>query len=339
MPARDGERAREPADAEPSREEQNRAGRRENEPRAQQELPDLSHRVHRSRKRSGPAGAGLSVDRIRAADGTALALHRLGPAGGRPALLVPGAFSDHRFWLGTRGTGFGRELADRGFAVTVLDPRGHGGSDRPPRGSRWRFRDWIEQDVPAALRATAGSGSVVLVGHSAGGAAVLAAAGASSEVRGRVTAIAALATPTPRGGPWRRSAAAFAAALSWSLGRFPARFLGLGGEDELGGVMVQWMSWNVAGAWRWRGGPDLLAALAPVPFPVLVAAGSGDRLFAPRSGCRALCARLGENARFAEFGRATGCSEDFGHAGLVVSRAARTEVWPVILDWIESAAG
>ncbi|HET9794487.1 MAG TPA: alpha/beta fold hydrolase [Thermoanaerobaculia bacterium] len=252
---------------------------------------------------------------------------------------MPGAFSDHRFWLGTRGTGFGRALADRGFSVWVLDPRGHGASDRPGLAARWSFRDEIVHDVPAALRMAAGRRRAVLVGHSAGGAAVLAAIGADPGLREKVAGVAVLATPSPRGGAARRSAAAFAAIVSRGLGRFPARLFRLGGEDEMGGVMAEWMGWNVRGSWRWKGGPDLLAALHPVPFPVFVAAGSGDRLFAPPSACRALARQLGPNARFAEFGRITGCSEDFGHAGLVVSRASRTEVWPALVDWIESVAG
>jgi pimeloyl-ACP methyl ester carboxylesterase len=282
----------------------------------------------------------MKIDRVIAADGTELALHRLGDDSGTPVVLVPGAFSDHRFWLGTRETGFGRAAAERGFSVWVLDPRGHGASERPGPDSAWRFRDWIRHDVPAAVRAATGAGGrAVVVAHSAGGAAALAAAAFDPETAGRIRGIAALSTPSPNARPFRRGASLVARLLSGALGRFPARALGLGGEDELGGVMAEWMGWNAAGVWRWPGGPDLLAALRPAPFPVLIATGSGDRLFAPPAGCRELAASLGDKATFREFGRATGCSEDYTHPGLLVSRAARVEVWPVILDWMESLRG
>jgi len=279
----------------------------------------------------------MTIERVIAADGTELALHRLGDVSGPPVVMVPGAFSDHRFWLGTRQTGFGRAAAERGFSVRVLDPRGHGASDRPRLGSAWRFRDWICHDVPAAVRAATADGRrVVVVAHSAGGAAALAAAGFDRDVTERIAGIAALSTPSPEAGLYRRGAAFAARLLSAALGRFPARALGLGGEDELGGVMAEWMGWNAAGAWRWPGGPDLLAAIRPAPFPVLVATGSGDRLFAPPAACRDLAESLGNKAVFREFGRATGCSENYSHPGLLVSRAARDDVWPVILDWMES---
>jgi pimeloyl-ACP methyl ester carboxylesterase len=279
----------------------------------------------------------MKIERVVAADGTELALHRLGDDSGPPVLLVPGAFSDHRFWLGTRQTGFGRAAAERGFSVRVLDPRGHGASARAVPGAAWRFRDWIRHDVPAAVRAaTAGGRRAVVVAHSAGGAAALAAAGFDREVTERIAGIAALSTPSPDAGLYRRGAALAARLLSAALGRFPARALGLGGEDELGGVMAEWMGWNAAGVWRWPGGPDLLAALRPAPFPVLIATGSGDRLFAPPGECRELAEYLGARAVFREFGRSTGCSVDYTHPGLLVSRSARDEVWPVILDWMES---
>ena len=282
--------------------------------------------------------------RILAGDGVRLAVHRLGPEAGTPVVLLPGAFTNHRFWLGTKGTGFARALAATGREAWILDPRGQGESQKSSRTDRWEFRDWVVHDVPAILEAaSAGGKRAFLVGHSAGGAAALAALAAAPPLRGKVRGLLLLATPAPVLGPGRRLGALFVRGLSLALGRFPARRLRLGSEDELPRVMAQWMRWNLRGEWRWRGGPDLLERLAEVEVPAFGAAGSGDRLFAPPALCRRLLEALGSpDQTFREFGRAAGCSEDFGHAGLVVSRAAPREVWPALLDWlerIESEAG
>ena len=94
------------------------------------------------------------VDFLTASDGARLALHRLGQPDAPRVLLVPGTFSNHTFWLGTRGIGFARTLADAGYEACVLDPRGHGLSDRPARRQHWDIDHWARQDVPTALRAT-----------------------------------------------------------------------------------------------------------------------------------------------------------------------------------------
>lgn len=272
---------------------------------------------------------------VRAHDGARLALHRLGDPAGTGVLLVPGTFSSSTFWFGTRGTGFGRFLAAHGFEACALDPRGHGESARPRRGQRWDFDDW-GHDVATALETLAPAGRrVYAVGHSAGGAALLAALAARPELRPRVRGIVILATP----GPWilrSRAAAARAALLAARvLPRFPARLLRLGPEDELPGVIEQWMRWNLGGHWRGDDGTDYTAALAGLDLPALFIAGAGDHLWAPPTACRALFDRVGSGDKtFLLCGRATRFSEDFDHVGLVVSRAARAEIWRAIRAWM-----
>ncbi|QFR33874.1 alpha/beta fold hydrolase [Ancylobacter sp. TS-1] len=68
---------------------------------------------------------------------------------------------------------YARFLAGHGFDVLTYDYRGIGAS-RPARmrGCRYRWRDWGERDVDAALRVLAGRarpGPLAVVGHSIGG--------------------------------------------------------------------------------------------------------------------------------------------------------------------------
>jgi predicted alpha/beta hydrolase len=276
------------------------------------------------------------IQHITADDGVSLALHRIGPATGTPVILAAGTFSNWSFWLGTRGTGFARLLAEEGYEACVLDFRGHGASQQQAPGQRWTFDDWGRRDVPAAVRAIAAEGRrPLLIGHSAGGASVLAALAAEDDVRAVVPAAIVAATPLPWLQHWRRTAAWAMRLASRHLQRFPARLLRLGPEDELPGVMEQWMDWNLKGHWVGDDGTDYAAAFAALHTPLLVMAGAGDHRFAPPHAIEALYDLVGADTKeFVLAGRDSGFSRDYSHVDLIVSRAARTEIWPLMLAWL-----
>jgi len=275
------------------------------------------------------------VVQLRTADGVSLALHRLGEESLPPVLLLTGAFSNHTFWLGTRGVGFARYLAQRGFSAYVLDFRGHGFSQGKLPGQRWRFEDWARYDIPAALEATARNGPVRLVTHSASGAAVLTTLALRPELREKIARLAMLATPAPVLRGWRRSAARLAAFLCHKLGRFPARALRFGPEDEDGGIMGQWLAWNIQGRWVTEDGLVVLERLPELTMPVLLVAGSGDWLWSPPPACRELLARIpGKQKIFWVMGGDQGCSVRPGHVGLVTHPHCRTTLWPRLAAWL-----
>jgi predicted alpha/beta hydrolase len=280
------------------------------------------------------------VQRVATADGVSLALHRVGDARGTPVLLAPGTFSNRTFWLGTRGTGFARTLAKHGFESCVLDFRGHGDSQRSAPGRRWNFDDWGRLDLPAAIDAIAADGRrPLLVGHSAGGASVLAALAAEPRVRRQARAAVILATPLPWLQSWRRVAAWAMRFGSRHLRAFPARLLRLGPEDELPGVMEQWMDWNVRGHWIGNDGTDYTVALRSLTTPLLFLAGAGDNRFAPPVATRGLYQLAGSpNRSYVLAGTATGFQRDYGHVDLVVSRPARQEIWPLLISWLQRYA-
>jgi oxygen-independent coproporphyrinogen-3 oxidase len=283
-----------------------------------------------------PRVADTSIQRITTDDHVAIAVHRLGDRTGVPVILAPGTFSNWSFWLGTRGTGFARELVARGFEAWIVDFRGHGHSQRPAPGQRWNFDDWGRFDLPAVVRAVHAEGRLpVLVGHSAGGASVLAALAGAPDLERNVAGAAIIATPLPWLQRWRRIGALAMRFAAGHMESFPARLLGLGPEDEPAGVMEQWMDWNIRGHWIGRDGTDYAAAFSRLRLPLLFIAGTGDRRFAPPSACRGLFDLTGSPDRlFIEAGIDTGFSRDFGHADLIVSRAAQREIWPLVADWL-----
>lgn len=275
--------------------------------------------------------------RITTPDGVELALHRLRAfRDGRPAvLLVHGAFTNHRCWLyspdGSPAGGLGHFLGAAGLDVWLADLRHHGESAREPRRGAWTFEDWVLQDTPtlvARVREETDGAPLAWIGHSAGGVAGLCwlARVAAAPIRAVVT----LGTPGPRRlGPVRRALATGTIALSRALGRFPARALRFGNEEEAAEIIAEWMEWNVRGAWRGTDGFDYFAALATLITPYLGVAGGSDRIFAPPHACRQVVERVGSPRKtlFVEPG--------LTHRGLVLSERARDACWPKIVEWLK----
>ncbi len=72
-----------------------------------------------------------------------------------------------------------------------------------------------------------------------------------------------------------------------------------------------------------------------VDTPVLAICGSVDRI-APAASVAALVARLrSRDVRYREMGTAHGDRADYGHADLLVGRAAPQEVFPLLMDFLE----
>ena len=278
---------------------------------------------------------------VRAEDGVELALHRVAPsapARGLPLLFVHGTFSNRWFFLGARG--LARYMADRSFDAWVAELRGHGRSRGPDRPGSWRFEDWIRLDAPAfiaGVRQATGRDALVWVGHSAGGVVGLASAGLA-DGPSAIAALVTAASPAPTGLHAAQLPIAWAAlGLTRLCGRFPARLLRIGPDDEARGVMEQWMRWNLGRRWVGDDGTDYFAACARIRAAHFALAGAGDWAFAPPMLCEDLVRASGSpDKTFLVCGRRTGFSRNFTHNRLLVSRAAREEVWPRIASWIEA---
>jgi oxygen-independent coproporphyrinogen-3 oxidase len=272
--------------------------------------------------------------RVLAEDGVALSLTRVFGAGGPgdPIVLTHGTFSN-----ATICARLADYLAASGFDCWVLELRGHGASQRVvPRPS---FEAFGLLDVSAALKAvrTHTDRPVVLVGHSGGGLAFLMhlvrQPSAHADVRG-VVLLASQATEACA--TWSgRLFVGFGRLTDLTLGYTPGRALGLGPEDEPGGVLTEWYRWNRTRLWTGHDGFDYLAALANLSVPALCIAGAGDRFIAPPAGCRRLYDALGSaDKAWLLAARSEGFSEDFGHARLIASRPAQREIWPRVRDWL-----
>jgi pimeloyl-ACP methyl ester carboxylesterase len=73
-----------------------------------------------------PGGSAVRAVNLRGAQGVNLVGDEVGPAGGRPVLLLHGGGQNRHAWTGTAA-----ELAGHGYRVLSLDARGHGDSEWP----------------------------------------------------------------------------------------------------------------------------------------------------------------------------------------------------------------
>lgn len=241
------------------------------------------------------------------------------------------------------GAGLAAMLVERGWRVIAFDWRGHGESTAGPRrGAGYGYDDLVFGDLPA-LHSFARSRvkerrPVVLLGHSLGGHVGLAAQGAGLVAFDGIVGVGAnvwLAQLEPSRPRWlvKRGLLAAMAAVVRRVGRFPARALRLGSDDEARGYVEDFERFARTGAWTSADGSvDYLASLAAVRVPVLQIVSDGDRLeCVPECGARfaSLCGGAHEVVRMT-------VADDGGpppdHMGMVTSGRVgsvweRAEAW------------
>lgn len=278
----------------------------------------------------------VSSHAVIADDGGESRLYRVAPATGSPrarVLMLPGMFTARHFWLSPQGVGLAAHLAERGLECWLHERRGMG---RAPRAAtRSGLVETLHQDLPAVqrhLQALSPALPLFVLGHSFGG--VLAARALAESLD--ADAVAGLVTLAAQCEVGKRP---LRAPIGWGtmlaarlLGRLPARLAGLGPEDEPADAAVDAVRWTSAA----HGGGGWLPVLARVRVPVLAIASAGDSVD-PAEGCERFYQRYASADRsWTLLSVANGWAEDYSHAGMVVSRRARGEVWPHIGDWIEA---
>ena len=187
----------------------------------------------------------------------------------------------------TFSRGFSRALTDGGFRTVRFDFRGHGDSGPGAHaGGDWSYDDLVRFDVPAIVahaRATYG-GPLALVGHSLGAHVTAAALGLGlTQLDGLVLVAGNVWLPRldlDRARRWKKRATlATVLTIARAAGRFPARALRAGSDDEPLRYWLAFERWWRDDAWTSDDGrDDYLAALARVETPALAIASDGDRL-------------------------------------------------------------
>tara|TARA_B100002052_G_scaffold27576_1_gene21271 strand:+ start:3762 stop:4628 length:867 start_codon:yes stop_codon:yes gene_type:complete len=274
------------------------------------------------------------VDHVLGApDGGACRITRVGglTAKRAPVVLMHGMFTDRRFWLSDRDIGLAAYLAERGHQVYILQRRGL--SDGPDCGrARLGLVEHMTYDVPAMddWVAARHDQPAFWIGHSFGGvtAARALARHVAPDRLGGLVLLASQYQHAKRMLDWPGHI--LTRGLVRLRGHLPARSVGLGPVDEPAAAARDACDWVAQGR---RSGliRDDLARLA---CPLLAVSGSADRVD-PTAGCRAFAsATASRDSTFIEAGVAHGYARDYDHPGIVISKDAQREIWPLIGDWL-----
>ncbi len=272
---------------------------------------------------------------LTAPDGGRFNLTRVIPTLPRAAVvMLPGMFTGRRFWLSDQGVGLAAFLADAGHAVYIVERRGIGATRDDAGTGRSGFTEHLQQDLPLvqSLVAQEQTGPVFWIGHSFGG--VLAARAVATTLRAdQVAGLVLFATQFEVG---KRGldfpGNLFARGVARLLGRVPARWVGLGPEDESPATMTDAGRMVADG----RRQPELREQLGRLTQPTLAIVGAGDRVDPPE-GCERFVGHFASTDRtFLKAGTHNGFEVDFDHPGIVISKPARAQIWPLVRDWLDA---
>jgi len=242
------------------------------------------------------------------------------------------------------GAGLAAMLVERGWRVVAFDFRGHGDSGPVARqGGAWSYDDLVTQDLPA-VHAFARSHAkrrrpVVLVGHSLGAHVGLAAQGTGLVAFDAVVGVGAnvwLEELEPSQARWlvKRGVLSAIAAVCRRVGRFPARALRMGSDDEARAYFEDFERFARTGAWTSADGRiDYLASLSSVRVPVLQIVSDGDRLeCVPECGLR-FAARCGGGHEILRIPLGDDGGKPPDHMGMVTSGRVRS-TWERAEGWM-----
>jgi pimeloyl-ACP methyl ester carboxylesterase len=267
-------------------------------------------------------------------------------------------------------------LRDSGFDCYTVDWRGAGASSAAPSGKFWGSHsadDWIQKDAPAVLARVlehSRSREVFWLGHSLGGLVGLVSAG--RDTRG-IAGVLTLGAPSFFvHDAFLKYAITWASLFAWPFG-LRQRLASIALAPFLGHVvlplsdvifnpqhippalqrkvyarlissmsrkmLLQFRDWIVNDQFRSLDGAiDYRKYFEKVRVPVLVMAGSSDRLASAEAVRRGFDLVGAADKTLMVFGIENGDKLEYGHGDLIFGSNAPNEIFPGVLRWLEAHA-
>jgi len=257
---------------------------------------------------------------------------------GAPVLITSGMFTGRGFWISPKGLGLAAELVKRGFEVYILERRGLGESPRQ-QTARAGLNEAILYDLPAVqgLIAQRNPQPLFVMGHSFGGVMMAASLATNHMQRSGIAGVVMFGSQLTVDKPFLNPPWSVIPKLLCKLfGYFPSKKLKMGPFNEPPAAMEDAVNWVSAA--KSRGDFVFWNGFDKLQMPVLALGGGGDTVDPP-SGVRFLAEKFSSKDRtFKLLAKADGFAQDYDHVGMVVSRQAANEVWPLVADWMGKRA-
>jgi predicted alpha/beta hydrolase len=249
-------------------------------------------------------------------------------------VMMPGMFSNRRFYLSDKGIGLAAYLSELGFSCWIVERRGLGKAGTDNSATNTLFNTY-QHDLPAvqALLEQQRVGKAFYMGHSFGGVLNgMSVAHGYLKPEGVAGLVNLSSQLTVGKRLLNKPYSVLIYALTALLGYFPAKTLGMGPENESKQVMrdccrfVDWAKGKQQKAY-WQG-------FAQVSCPILGIGSVGDTVD-PMSGCEEFVSNMGSAEKtFIKLGKHFGHTRDYDHVGMLVSKDAQKEVWPLLSNWL-----
>ncbi len=307
-------------------------------------------------------------------DGYELGFSHYDNPGKPPVVLVHGISCNHRFYDLEPEQSLALSLWDAGFDVWNLDLRGHGLSLKGKKGRQRPSSVDVygEQDLPAAfayVQQRTGAEKLHYVGHSMGG--MVLAIYLATHPEPPLASAVVLASPLDLRDPDPLIGAVlhntwvgtilpslptpFGAKLVGRLGtKSPLQIDQLLYNPELmeRGVQQRSMRQIVAPVWRGESrqfglakdgdfrsadGTDIYRErLSEIKVPMLFIAGRADRIVHPDRVLAYYEAVGSADKEWIVASRANGFAGDYGHLDYALATAAKTEIFPRVIEWLQN---
>lgn len=271
-------------------------------------------------------------------DGTIALTHLPAPSSPYPPLVfLHGMFSNRKFWLSDKGIGLAAHLNRQGYECWLIERRGMGAS--PKHSHQVSLEHCVNDDLPAiqAYIHQTNPNTAIWLAHSFGGVQISASL-ARQKLNAELISGLMFFSSQLTAGKYPLNPP-----LSWILSAwtkltptFPSRKLNMGPEDESAQVMRDCIRWVKQAKKNGKGDTHqpFWQGFEHITAPLLAFGSEGDTVD-PHSGCAFLAEQThSSDKQFILLGKAHGHKQDYTHAGMVTSKDAIQEVWPMVEHWL-----
>ena len=256
----------------------------------------------------------------------------------QPIILIHGSFTNRSFWFSPKGKGLARALLEAGLDPWMLEHRGHGDSQENLDYKNNTVEAYAQFDLPAVSSFVKEQTKVnpIWIGHSMGGVSIATSIALGEISNANCKGVVLLGAQTSKYPLLMRLPGIRLATRLLLLAKKPLIKSNKGPEHEPLGIAKEFTRWSgFFHGWKGRTGIKFWQNLKNTSVPVL-AFGAKNDSGDPAKYCEKLATSIDDNAQYHELSKNKGYSLDYGHVNMIISEQAKSEVWPQIINWINT---